>query len=99
MCGVSTSQVARLCGELDEQVGASEVGLFWTHFLRSLNRRDLCGGKLVISDNHERIKAAVSKVLKATSQRCRMHFMRNALAHAGKSQRHMVAAIIGTVFV
>jgi len=31
--------------------------------------------------------------------RQRVHFMRNALAHAGKTQRHMVAAIIGTVFV
>jgi len=99
MCRVSTSQVARLCGKLDEQVGASEAVPFWTDFLRSLNRRGLCGVKLVISDSHERIKVAVSKVLKATSQRCRVPFMRNALTHAGKTQRHMVAAIIGTVFV
>ena len=48
---------------------------------------------------HEGIKAAVSKVLKATWQRCRVHFMRNALAHAGKTQRRMVSAAIGTVFV
>ena len=63
------------------------------------NRRGLRGVKLVISDSHEGIKAAVAKVLKATWQRCRVHFMRNALAHAGKTQRRMVAAAIGTVFV
>jgi putative transposase len=55
--------------------------------------------KLVISDSHEGIKAAAAKVLKATWQRCRVHFMRNALAHAGKTQRRMVSAAIGTVFV
>jgi putative transposase len=153
MSGVSKSQVSRLCGELDERVGAflnrqiegdwpylwvdatyvktreagrivsvavivavgvntegqrevlglkvgaSEAEPFWTEFLRSLNRRGLRGVKLVISDSHEGIKAAVSKVLKATWQRCRVHFMRNALAHASKTQRRMVSAAIGTVFV
>ena len=53
----------------------------------------------MISDSHEGIKAAASKVLKATWQRCRVHFMRNALAQAGKTQRLMVSAAIGTVFV
>lgn len=81
------------------KVGASEAEPFWTEFLRSLNRRGLRGVKLVISDSHEGIKAACSKVLKATWQRCRVHFMRNALAHAGKTQRRMVSAAIGTVFV
>ena len=153
MNGVSKSQVSRLCGELDERVGAflnrpiegdwpylwvdatyvktreagrivsvavivavgvntdgarevlgikvgaSEAEPFWTEFLRSLNRRGLRGVKLVISDSHEGIKAAAAKVLKATWQRCRVHFMRNALAHAGKNQRRMVSAAIGTVFV
>ena len=150
MSGVSKSQVSRLCGELDERVGAflnrpiegdwpylwidatyvkmREAGrivsvavilavgvntdgqrevlghegralggrAFWTEFLRSLNRRGLRGVKLVISDSHEGIKAAVAKVFKATWQRCRVHFMRNALAHAGKTQRRMVSAAIGT---
>src|SRR6267142_446638 len=153
MTGVSKSQVSRLCGELDERVGAflnrqiegdwpylwidatyvktreagrivsvavivavgvntegqrevlgvkvgpSEAEPFWTEFLRSLNRRGLRGVKLVISDSHEGIKAAASKVLKATWQRCRVHFMRNALAFANKTQRRMVSAAIGTVFV
>ena len=73
---------------LGMQVGASEAEPFWTDFLRSLTRRGLRGVKLVISDAHEGIKAAVSKVLSATWQRCRVHFMRNALAHAGKSGRY-----------
>jgi putative transposase len=81
------------------KVGHSEAEPFWTEFLRSLNRRDLRGVKLVISDSHEGIKSAISKVFKATWQRCRVHFMRNALAHAGKTQRRMVSAAIGTVFV
>ena len=53
----------------------------------------------MISDGHEGIKAAAARVLKATWQRCRVHFMRNALAHAGKTQRRMVSAAIGTVVV
>jgi putative transposase len=69
------------------KVGASEAEPFWTEFRRSLNRRGLRGVKLVISDSHEGIKAAAAKVLKATWQRCRVHFMRNALAHAGKMSR------------
>ncbi len=54
--------------------------------------------KLVISDAHEGLKAAAAKVLKATWQRCRVHFIRNALAYAGKGQRQMVLALINTVF-
>ncbi len=54
--------------------------------------------KRVISDAHEGIKAAVSKVLSASWQRCRVHFMRNALAHAGKSGRRVVSAFIATAF-
>lgn len=79
-------------------IGPSEAEPFWTSFLRSLTRRGLRGVKLVISDAHEGIKAAVSKVLTATWQRCRVHFLRNALAHAGKGQRQMVLALINTVF-
>jgi putative transposase len=83
---------------LGMKVGASEAEPFWTEFLRSLTRRGLRGVKLVISDSHEGIKAAVGKVLKATWQRCRVHFMRNALAYAPKAQRRMVSAAIATVF-
>jgi transposase-like protein len=79
-------------------VGPSEAETFWTDFLRSLARRGLRGVKLVISDAHEGIKAAVSKVMNATWQRCRVHFMRNVMAHAGKSGRRVVSAFIGTAF-
>jgi putative transposase len=157
MSGVSKSQVSRLCGELDERVGAflnrpiegdwpclwidatyiktreagrivsvaaiiavgvnaegdrevlglkvghSEAEPFWTEFLRSLNRRGLRGVKLVISDSHEGIKAAVAKVFKATWQRCRVHFMRerpgarrqDAAAHGQRGHRHGVRAGVG----
>jgi putative transposase len=79
-------------------VGPSEAETFWIEFLRSLARRGLRGVKLVISDAHEGLKAAVARVLHASWQRCRVHFMRNALAHAGKSQRRIVSAWIGTAF-
>jgi putative transposase len=79
-------------------VGASEAETFWTAFLRTLARRGLRGVKLVISDAHERLKAAVAKVLHASWQRCRVHFMRNVLAHAGKQGRRVVAAFIAAAF-
>jgi putative transposase len=79
-------------------VGPSEAEPFWSAFLRSLTRRGLRGVKLVIADSHEGLKAAAAKVLKATWQRCKVHFLRNALAHAGKGQRQMVLAMINTVF-
>lgn len=79
-------------------VGHSEAEPFWVEFLRALARRGLRGVKLVTSDAHEGLKAAVAKVLGATWQRCRVHFMRNALAYAGKTQRRIVSAWIGTAF-
>jgi putative transposase len=84
---------------LGMDIGPSEAETFWTEFLRKLARRGLCGVKLVISDAHEGIKAAVAKVLHASWQRCRVHFMRNVLAHAGRQGRRVVAAFIGTAFV
>ena len=83
---------------LGMQVGPSEAEHFWTEFLRSLARRGLRGVKLVISDAHEGIKAAVSKVMNCTWQRCRVHFMRNVGAHAGKSARRVVSAFMGAAF-
>jgi len=79
-------------------VGPSEAEPFWSEFLRSLTRRGSRGVTLVICDAHEGLKAAAAKVLEATWQRCRVHFLRNALAHAGKGQRQMVLALINTVF-
>ena len=83
---------------LGMDVGPSEAEPFWTDFLRKLTRRGLRGVKLVISDGHEGIKAAVAKVLHATWQRCRVHFMRNALAHASRQGRRVASAFIATAF-
>ena len=93
--GVNTDGVREVLGLA---VGPSEAEPFWTDFLRSLTRRGLRGVKLVISDAHLGLKAAIAKVFKATWQRCRVHFMRNALAYAGKGQRQVVLALINTVF-
>jgi transposase-like protein len=83
---------------LGMDIGPSEAETFWTDFLRKLRRRGLRGVKLVISDAHEGIKATVTKVLSSTWQRCRVHFMRNALAHAGRNGRRVVSAFIATAF-
>ena len=83
---------------LGMDIGPSEAEPFWTDFLRKLTRRGLRGVKLVISDGHEGIKAAVAKVLHATWQRCRVHFMRNALAHASRQGRRVASAFIATAF-
>ncbi len=93
--GVNTDGVREILGVA---VGPSEAEPFWTEFLRNLTRRGLRGTKLVISDAHLGLKAAIGKVFKATWQRCRVHFMRNALAYAGKGQRQVVLALINTVF-
>lgn len=82
---------------LGMDIGPSEDETFWTAFLRKLGR-GLRGVKLVVSDAHEGIKATACKMLDASWQRCRVHFMRNALAHAGKSGRRVVSAFIATAF-
>ena len=81
-------------------IGPSEAETFWTSFLKSLAKRGLTGTKLVISDAHEGLKAAIARTLTgATWQRCRVHFMRNALAHVPRSQTTVVAAAIRQAFV
>ena len=84
---------------LDLSVGDSEDEVFWTQFLRRLRDRGLSGVRLVISDAHAGLKAAISKTLAgATWQRCRVHLMRNLLARVPRSHAEMVAATIRTVF-
>jgi putative transposase len=95
--GVKSSGEREVLG-LD--VGPSEDGAFWLQFLRSLVARGLGGVKLVISDAHQGLKGAIEAVLQGSSwQRCRVHFMRNALALVPKAAASMVAATIRTVFV
>lgn len=78
--------------------GPSEAETFWTEFLRSLADRGLRGVKLVIADDHKGLRAAARRVFNATHQRCRIHWMRNALAHAPAKQRTAVAAMLKTIF-
>lgn len=76
----------------------SEAEVFWDEFLRSLADRGLRGVKLIIADEHKGLKAAAAKVLGATVQRCRVHFMRNALACVGQKDRPIVTAALRTAF-
>jgi transposase-like protein len=78
--------------------GPSEAETFWTEFLRSLADRGLRGVKLVIADDHKGLRAAARRVFNATHQRCRIHWMRNALAHAPAKQRTAIAAMLKTIF-
>ena len=78
--------------------GPSEAEPFWTAFLRSLADRGLRGVKLVIADDHKGLRAAASRVFHAAQQRCRVHWMRNALAPVGARQRATVAAMLRTIF-
>jgi transposase-like protein len=80
-------------------IGPSEAETFWATFLKSLAKRGLKGVKLVVSDAHEGLKAAIARVLGATWQRCRVHWMRNALAHVGKAQQTVVAAALRQAFL
>lgn len=78
--------------------GPSEAEPFWKSFLRALADRGLRGVKLVISDDHKGLRNAAGKVFAATQQRCRVHWMRNALAHVGAKQRPAVVAMLKTIF-
>jgi transposase-like protein len=78
--------------------GPSEAEPFWTDFLRSLADRGLRGVKLVVADDHKGLRAAATKVLHATLQRCRGHWPRNLLGRVSPGQRSMVAAMLRTIF-
>jgi putative transposase len=80
-------------------VGDSEDEVFWRAFLTSLKKRGLSGVKLVVSDQHAGLVAALKRSFQGTAhQRCRVHFARNLLAHVPKSHADMAAAVFRTVF-
>jgi transposase-like protein len=83
---------------LGMDIGPSEAETFWTAFLRKLARRGLRRVKLVVSGAHERIKAAVSSSSPPLGSALSRHFMRNALAHVGRSGNRAVSAFIATAF-
>ena len=80
-------------------VGDSEDETFWRAFLLSLKQRGLAGVRLVISDQHSGLVAALKRSFQGSAhQRCRVHFARNLLAHVPKSHADMVAAVFRTIF-
>lgn len=84
---------------LGVDVGDSENETFWTEFLRDLKDRGLAGTRLVISDAHAGLKAAIRRVLQGVAwQRCRVHAMRNLLSVARHQHRQVIAALIRTIF-
>jgi transposase-like protein len=84
---------------LGVDVGDSENETFWTEFLRDLNERGLGGVRLVISDAHAGLKAAIRRVLQGAAwQRCRVHALRNLLSVAHHQHRQIIAALIRTIF-
>ena len=84
---------------LGVDIGDSEDETFWTRFLRSLKDRGLSGVRLVISDAHAGLKAAITKCFSGASwQRCRVHFARNLLARVPKGDQEMVAAAFRSIF-
>ena len=80
-------------------IGPSEAETFWSTFLKGLLRRGLHGIKLVISDAHEGLKSAIRRTFSASWQRCRVHWMRNALAYVPKAQQSMAAAALRQAFM
>ena len=94
--GVRADGVREVLG-LD--IGLSEDVVLWREFLQGLVARGLRGVQLAISDAHVGLKQAIREVLVGTSwQRCRVHFMRNLLAHVPKAAQAMVAATVRTIF-
>lgn len=84
---------------LGVDIGDSEDETFWTKFLRSLKKRGLGGVRLVISDAHEGLKAAIRKCFQGASwQRCRVHYARNLLSKIPKAHQQMVAAAFRSIF-
>lgn len=84
---------------LGMDIVTSEDGAGWETFLAELVERGLTGVELVISDDHQGLKAALAKKLPGTSwQRCRAHFMRNVLTKVPKAAQDLVATLIRSVF-
>jgi putative transposase len=79
-------------------VGEAETEAFWRSFLRSLVERGLSGVQLVVSDAHAGLKKAIAQVLGCPWQRCSVHFLREALGHARREQRPMLAALLRPIY-
>src|SRR5207237_2836953 len=94
--GVTASGEREVLG-LD--VGPSESGGLWLTFLRGLVARGLNGVRLVVSDANRGLKMAIDTILQGAAwQRCRVHFVRDALALVAKNAPQMVASTMPSAF-
>ena len=81
------------------EVAGSEKGVAYASLLRELIDQGLRDVRLVVSDDHEGIKAAVASELPGTEwQRCIVHFERNVLCHVPASSMADVAEDLKAVF-
>ena len=81
------------------EVAGSEKGAAYASLLRGLIDRGLKGVRLVVSDDHEGIKAAVAGELPGADwQRCVVHFERNVLSHVPASSMAEVAEDLKAIF-
>jgi transposase-like protein len=81
-------------------VGPSETESFWLAFGRSLLARGLTGVRLVISDAHQGLRAALAACFAGASwQRCKVHFLRNAGALVSRHDAPAVMAVLKTIFL
>lgn len=81
------------------EIAAGEKCAAYSSLLRGLLDRGLSGVRLVVSDDHEGIKAAVSGELPGVEwQRCIVHFARNVLAHVPASATGEVAEDLKAIF-
>jgi putative transposase len=84
---------------LGVDVASDEDGAGWLAFLRSLTARGLSGVRLVVSDAHRGLVAAIGAALPGASwQRCRTHYLRNLLSKVPKSAQPWVATLVRTIF-
>jgi transposase-like protein len=103
-----TTMALLVCVGVDEEgfrevlaveVAGSEKGAAYASMLRGLVDRGLSGVQLVVSDDHEGIKAAVfSELPGAGWQRCVVHFERNVLSHVPASEMGEVADDLKAIF-
>jgi putative transposase len=78
---------------------SDEDGAGWLAFLRSLTARGLSGVRLVVSDAHRGLVAAIGAALPGAAwQRCRTHYLRNLLTKVPKSAQPWVATLVRTIF-
>ncbi len=105
---VTTMMALLVCVGVDEEgfrevlaveVAGSEKGAAYASLLRGLIDRGLSGVRLVVSDDHEGIKAAVAGELPGTQwQRCVVHFERNVLSSVPASEMSEVAEDLKAIF-